>query len=115
MNVSKDMYEYLAQFADDRTILTMLSVNKTFNDQKFFERVIRRKYPFLIRFKKEDESYKNFFIKMTYYIAKLEELFGEKYLKVKYTENPEYLYKNRHNIHQSMGRVYRRGARQYKY
>ena len=44
-----DVYEYLANFADDRTILNMLSVNKKFNDEKFFKRVIQRKYPLLLR------------------------------------------------------------------
>ena len=72
MELTKDVYEYLTNFADDKTILNMLSVNKKFNDEEFFKRVMLRKYPFLLKFKGEG-SYKEFFIRMIYYIAKLKE------------------------------------------
>lgn len=53
MIVPKDIYLYLTQFVDNTTILNMLLVNKKFyNDPKFFERMIRVKYPLLIEFKK---------------------------------------------------------------
>lgn len=91
MNIPKDVYEYLMNFADDRTILNMLSTNKKFNSPIFFENVIKRIYPSLIPFKKENESWRDFFIKMTYYIAKLEEEYVIVYTATE-TYNPEELY-----------------------
>ena len=44
MNLDKDTYEYLTNFADDRTVLSLLSANKKFNDPKLFERILSRKY-----------------------------------------------------------------------
>ena len=49
--LDKDTYEYLTNFADDRTILNMLAVNRKFNDDDFFRRVLQRKYPTLLEFK----------------------------------------------------------------
>ena len=80
MEVSKDVYEYLTNFADDKTILNMLSVNKKFNDEQFFRRVLERKYPLLIKFKKEEESYKALFIRMVYALSKLKEDFDIPYI-----------------------------------
>tara|TARA_R110001599_G_scaffold77421_3_gene211285 strand:- start:122 stop:922 length:801 start_codon:yes stop_codon:yes gene_type:complete len=87
----KDVYEYLTNFADDKTILNMLSVNKKFNDEQFFKRVLQRKYPLLLRFKGDEisnETYKQFFIRMVYYISKLEEEFSIPYIPHK-NYNPE--------------------------
>ena len=72
MYLTKDVYEYLTNFADDRTILNMLSVNKKFSDAPFFRNVLNRKYPGLIQYK--DASWRRFYVEMSYYIAKLEEM-----------------------------------------
>ena len=90
MELPKDVYEYLTNFADDRTILNMLSVNKKFNDEQFFRRVMERKYPLLIPLKRG--TYKELFIQMSYYIAKLEEEFGIPYIATK-GYNPRLFYK----------------------
>ena len=93
MDISnKDIYENIINFADDRTILQMLSANKKFNDPIFFERVFDRKYPLLKRFKRKNESWRRFFVRMTYYIAKLDEEFGIPYIPTK-GYNPEGFYK----------------------
>tara|TARA_R110001599_G_scaffold348704_1_gene576198 strand:- start:112 stop:753 length:642 start_codon:yes stop_codon:yes gene_type:complete len=92
MDLSKDIYEYLTNFADDRTILNMLSVNKKFNDAEFFKRVFLRKYPLLLKFRKEDETLKGLFVRMTYYIAKIEEKYGIPYIPTK-NYDPEDFYK----------------------
>ena len=89
MNLTKDVYLYLMNFADDVTILNMLSVNKKFNDEIFFDRIIRRKYPFLVKFKNSNTSWKTFFVKMIYYINILNE-YGVSYIPVK-EFNPELL------------------------
>lgn len=39
MELTKDTYLYLTNFADDRTILNILSVNKKFNDPIFFQQI----------------------------------------------------------------------------
>lgn len=69
----KDVYLSIAKNADDRTILNMLCVNKKFSDPEFFKQVFQTKYPFLIKFKKEEESWKEFYVKMIFYISKIEE------------------------------------------
>tara|TARA_R110001599_G_scaffold207862_3_gene405103 strand:- start:987 stop:1766 length:780 start_codon:yes stop_codon:yes gene_type:complete len=92
MELSKDTYEYLTNFADDRTILNMLSVNKKFNDEQFFKRIMQRKYPFLIPLKGDGETMRGLFIRMSYYIAKIEEDFGIPYIAFK-KYNPEKFYK----------------------
>jgi Ankyrin repeats (3 copies) len=90
MNIPKDLYENLSNYADDKTILNMLSVNKKFRDEEFFQRILIRKYPLLIPFKKD--TWRELYIRMTYYIAKLEENFGIPYIPTK-GYNPEFFYK----------------------
>ena len=85
MELNKDIYEYLTNFADNRTILNMLSVNRKFNDEQFFKRVMQRKYPLLLRFQKKDESVKSLFVRMAYALAKLEEDYG-----IPYISTPKY-------------------------
>lgn len=97
MNIyDKDVYEYLVGFADDKTVLNMLSVNKKFSDPAFFEKIIekivKRRYPLLISFKEENESWKNFYIRMVYYISKLQENYEFPYIPAK-TFNPQKFYK----------------------
>jgi Ankyrin repeats (3 copies) len=101
MNIPKDVYEYLTNFADDKTILNMLSVNKTFSDEKFFQRVLQRKYPLLIEFK--NGTWKQFYLRMSYYIAKLEEEFEIPYIPTKGYNPKEFYeeYKNRKDIFNS--------------
>lgn len=96
MEIPKDLYDYLTNFADDKTILQMISVNKKYNDPEFFEKVMKRKYPLLIEYKKEGESWKEFYLKMIYYIAKIKEKYKIPYIP--YEEfNPEDFYRNLDN------------------
>ena len=83
MKLSREPYLYLTQFADDRTILNMLSVNKKFNDPKFFQQVMIRKYPLLVKNKPENQSWKQFYISMTYCISKIQQDHGISYYHVK--------------------------------
>jgi hypothetical protein len=75
MEISKDMYLEIAKVSDDRTILQMLDVNKKFNDPEFFRELIIRKYPVLFKFKKIDEDWKHFYLRIVKYMAKLREEF----------------------------------------
>jgi hypothetical protein len=70
-----DVYEYLSTFTDDKDVLNMLSVNKKFNNPVFFERALKRRYPFLLKYKTENSSWRSFYVSMIYYISKMKELF----------------------------------------
>lgn len=84
MNISdKDVYEHMMNFADDKTIINMLSVNRQFNDEKFFEKVMKRRYPLLIEFRKEGESWKRLFIRMVHILAILNEKYNIPYIPTK--------------------------------
>ena len=92
MNITDpNIYEYITNFADDRTILSMLSVNKKFRDENLFRRIIKRRYPLLIEFKQPNETWQHFFVNMTYYIHKLEEDYDIPYIPTK-GYNPRVLF-----------------------
>lgn len=88
--LDKDTYEYLTNFADDRTILNMLAVNRKFNDDEFFRRVLQRKYSTLLAFKKSNETYKHLFLRMVKVLAILLEKYKIPYIPTKGC-NPEIL------------------------
>tara|TARA_R110002153_G_scaffold176053_1_gene329287 strand:- start:66 stop:734 length:669 start_codon:yes stop_codon:yes gene_type:complete len=87
----KDVYEYLTNFADDKTILNMLMVNKKFQDDSFFHRVLLRKYPYLLEFK-GSMTYKQLYTQMVHYISLLEEEHNIPYIPAK-DYNPRTMYK----------------------
>ena len=94
--LTKDTYEHILNFADDREIIIMLSLNKKFNDEKLFERVMKTRYPLLIRYKKENETWKELYVRMVFYISKLKELFSIPYINVP-GYNPETFYRKYKN------------------
>lgn len=65
MEVSdKDIYEYILNLADDRDVINMLSVNRKFNDDLYFKKIFEKRYSLLLEFKKEEETYKQFYLRM---------------------------------------------------
>lgn len=77
----KDIYEYIVGLADDRTVLNMLAVNKKFNDDLYFKKILEKRYPLLlIKYKNEDETYKQFYLRMVKYIAELWEVYKIPYI-----------------------------------
>jgi len=91
MILPTDIYEYLTNFVDDKTILNMLSVNKKFNSDIFFKRILLRKYPLLLKFQTEEESMKQLFVRMIYSLNKLKERFDIPYIpNINY--NPDIFY-----------------------
>ena len=106
---NKDIYEKIANFADDRTILTMLSVNKKFRDEKLFQRIIQRRYPLLIEFKQPEETWQHFFVKMTYYIHKLEEDYDIPYIPTK-GYDPRDLFNSNDKYNEAMNYAARVGS-----
>ena len=75
----KDVYLYLMNFADDRTILNMLSVNKKFNQDEFFIEVLKRRYPATIQFKPDNLSWKQYYLEVIACIDKISREFDYKY------------------------------------
>ena len=92
--LDKNIYETLISSADDETVIQMLNANVNFRpDDSFFERLMSRKYPLLTQYKAG--TWKQTYLKMIYYIAKLEEEFGIPYIPVE-DFNPEKFYKGSH-------------------
>jgi len=106
MNVPKDIYKYLFEFADDRTIINMLLVNKKiYNDllnDEFFLKLLTKRYPYLIDFNPKTlwgrrYSWKNFYLREIYAISKLEEDFGIPYISNEYYFEPYNFYQEYKN------------------
>lgn len=87
----KDVYLTLAERADDRTIVNMLSVNKKFHDPKFFQLIFAKRYPLLVRFKKDIESWKNYYLRTIYYISRLKDDYKLDYVPAP-SLNPRFFY-----------------------
>ena len=93
MEVSdKDIYEYIVNLAEDRDVINMLSVNKKFNDDLYFKKILEKRYPLLIKFKLEDETYKHLYLRMVKYMAKLWEEYKIPYIPAK-SFDPEFSYR----------------------
>lgn len=92
MKVSVDIYEYIVSYTNDKTIISMLSVNKKFSDDIQYKKVLQEIYSLLLHFKQNNESYKQLFLRMTKYIAKLENEFKIRYIKTK-GYDPQQFYK----------------------
>ena len=96
MLISKDIYEYITHFVDDKTVLNMFSVNKKFSGDEYFGRFMQRKYPFLcdyFTFNKtplNEWTWKSLFIGMIYSIDKLEKDYGIPYIPTE-GYNPKHL------------------------
>ena len=88
---NKDVYEYISNFTDDKTTINMIRANpKIFDNEKFYEKVMRKRYPLLIDFRKENETWKALYLRMVYTLAKLEEKYQIPYIPTKGC-NPERL------------------------
>jgi hypothetical protein len=87
----KDIYEYISNFTDDKTTINMIMANrKVFDNEKFYEKVMRKRYPLLIEFRKENETWKALYLRMVYTLAKLQEDYQIPYIPTKGC-NPERL------------------------
>ncbi len=87
----KDIYEYIVNLADDRDVINMLAVNRKFNDDSYFKKILEKRYPLLLRFKIDNETYKQFYLKMVKYMALLWEKYQIPYIPGK-DFNPKYFY-----------------------
>ena len=92
------------EFLDDKELLKVCSANpRIWNevcDDEFLMRRLTSKYPGIEQYKGNFESWKRFFLRAIYYIARLREKFGEiydsekgdpkKYYYWKYWHTPNY-------------------------
>ena len=78
----KDVDREILKYVDDKELLKICSIDrKTWNeicDDNFLKRRLAR-YPDIEKFKKEDESYKQFFLRVIYYTSKMREEFEFEY------------------------------------
>jgi hypothetical protein len=89
MKVIKDVYLYILKFVDNKSVIRMLSLNKKFLDDTYFECVTKEKYPYLVchksdntrcpesirvAFCKKQNTWKYFFSILSYNIDKLNDL-----------------------------------------
>lgn len=77
--IPKDVYLQMTDFADDYTVLNMLSVNPAMALN--FEEIMKKRYPHIIKFKKPDDSWRFFYLKTIRYLGKLAEKYGFIYPK----------------------------------
>ena len=88
---NKDVYEYILNLADDKTTINMIRANpKVFDNERFYEKVMRKRYPLLIDFRKENETWKALYLRMVYNLATLQEKYKIPYIPTKGC-NPEKL------------------------
>ena len=87
----KDIYEYIVNLAEDRDVINMLAVNKKFNNDSYFKKMLERRYPNLLQYKNENETYKHLYLRMVKYLAKLWEEYEIPYIPSEIFD-PERLY-----------------------
>jgi hypothetical protein len=90
----KDLDKHLAKYVNDKDVLNMI-VNKKYLelfDEQFFHNLLILKYPLLLRYKRKEDTWKAFYIKIVYYLSKLKEEFNFPYIPSEYY-HPVRLYK----------------------
>ena len=82
--LTRDTYQYLLEFADDRTIVNaLLMKNKQYNsylNEDFFKKLIQHRYPLLTNKREEGETWKRFYLRVVHYLGKLMEEFEIPYI-----------------------------------
>ena len=96
--MNKDIYLMLTTYLDDKSVVNMLSVNKKFNDPQFFKMLFSQRYPQLIKFKTEEEDWRQFYLRMVKYIATLWEDFHYNFITdaqygITESDNPQEIYR----------------------
>ena len=80
----KDVDREILKHVDDRDLLNICKIdNKTWNsvcDDNFLRRRLTHKYPEIEKYKRENESWKQFFLRAIYYIAKMKEHYEYDYI-----------------------------------
>lgn len=90
---SKDIFQHLGDIADDKTVLQMIYLNKKTYGDDYIKRILESRYPYLLQYKDPRESYRHFYVKNIYYIAKIREEFNVIYNKDYSHITPQNFYK----------------------
>jgi hypothetical protein len=87
---SKDTDYVLLQNMGDKELFQTMLINKDKLNlgQKFFEERLRERYPSLIKFKNEKETWANYYLRMIHYISKLKEEYNLDYPRKFAFESP---------------------------
>lgn len=91
---NRDTDTHLFRLMDDETLITVMSTNKELlrKGEEIFKERLRDNYPYLYKKKPYLETYKNYYLKMMYYIGKLKEEFDVDYIPVA-SFDPEGVYR----------------------
>jgi hypothetical protein len=85
----KDVDREVLKYVDDKQLLKICSIDKkTWNEvcDDWFLRRRLSKYPDIEKYKKEKESWKRFFLRAIYYIAKMKEKYQYDYISGDFKE-----------------------------
>ena len=94
---SKDVDTLVLKKLDDKSLLSLLQVNKEYEalPDTFFEQRLQERHHFLARYKPSDISWKQYYLKNVHYIGKLKEVYDLDYVSFPGTSSkPEKIYKN---------------------
>ena len=104
---------FLLKYLDDKEFLKMCILDKEYKehicDENVFKQRTELRYPLLTEFKEPDETWKQLYIRMTYFIGKLEERFGIPYIPTE-GYNPEKFYQEWKNNKYIYNRAMREAA-----
>lgn len=87
---NKDADRIILQHLDDRDLLQLILVNKyaySLTDENFWRNRLMLKYPSTVEFRR-DESWKEYYLSVVYYIDKLKNKYNYIYVK----RDPKYIY-----------------------
>ena len=98
----KDVDREILKHVDDEELLKFCSLDrKTWNevcDDNFLRRRLNNNYPGTNQYKKDDESWKQFFLKVLYYKAKMKEKFEFEFVGGEFKKQYELLKNHTGNI-----------------
>ena len=95
-SLPKDLVNHLINNVDDKSILQLIKTSNRFRnlaDERFFEELIKRRYPYFVKWKLRNETWKELFSNMVYYMEKLEKEFGIPYIPTEFFD-PRRFYLN---------------------
>ena len=96
--IDRDVLKHIS----DTELLKVCSINKNLwnnvCDDNFLRERLVHKYADIEKYKKENESWRNFFLRATYYVALLHERFNFQYSKGNFVEQYRYLKMHSKNL-----------------
>jgi hypothetical protein len=97
--MNRDIYQKIAEKSDDKTALLTLSSIRQMDKDIYYGTVFGKRYPDLIKYRKENESIKHLYLRMLESIGKIKEQFNYTYV----SGNAEYQFTI---FQESKGNVY---------